>query len=315
MRSLVIVGPTASGKSDLAIALAKKYRTEIISADSRQVFQGMDIGTGKVEGQLDLSKSIEYEYDAISRSMHPFISEGIPHWCIDLVPPTVPFSAAYFQHTALMALRDISSRGLKPIVVGGTGLYIRALTEGLSFPRSTQEAHAEVLKMSYEEALAQLLKLQPDAADYIELKNPRRVFRGLELLLSGHTSLAVMRAHSKSECEFLTLGVELSPELLRERILKRLDARLHAGMCEEVQSLLNLGISAERLDGFGLEYRYVMRYLTGAMSYDAMHEKLYTEICRFAKRQRTWFKKYSSVVWMEPQQLLSEGSRFLNEEL
>ncbi len=326
MKAIVIAGPTACGKSDFAVSLAGYFSGEIVSADSRQVFRFMDLGTGKVKGKLspsyeimccdsgfetaDLQQNISKntglngngtEELKAGLTLNPFISDGIPHWLIDIFEPGQPFSVAQYQRLALCAMKDISRRGKLPFIVGGTGLYIRALTEGLVFPDIfvSDDVRENVRLWDLQRMQSEILKIQSDAGDYIDLKNPRRVARGLELLLSGLPSLADMRKTAPTGFLYLVLGLKYPKAELESRIRLRLDLRLKEGMIAEVEGLLAMGISPQRLYDFGLEYRYLSLFVLGRISYDQMYERLYFEICHFAKRQMTWFNKYSNVVWVD----------------
>lgn len=312
LKVIVITGPTACGKSDIGIRLAQKFNGEIISADSRQIYKKMDIGTGKVIGKTDFSHFVD-----IPPKLYPFISEGINHWLIDILNPSELFSVADFQKYAEAIEKDINKRNKIPFIVGGTGFFIRSLTEGLMFPnvKVSEETKKYVEDMSYEEALAKLSNIQTNAEEFIDIKNPRRVQRALSLLLSGMNNLSEMRMHRKPIAEYLVIGINYEREIINKRILKRLDDRLNHGMVKEIDSLLQNGdVTPERLDDFGLEYRWIGRFITGQMTYEEMHEKLYTEICRFAKRQMTWFKKYCNVIWINDEKQITEMiDKFLKE--
>lgn len=296
LKCVAVAGPTACGKSDVAIRLAAAFGGEIISADSRQVFRGMDIGSGKVSGKIDLSFKTSEDMP-----MCPFVSDGIRHWLIDVAGPCDDFSAADFQRLALMSIRDISSRGRNVFVAGGTGFFLRSLTDGLDFPEISVSAETRdrIRSMSDADALDMLLSMQPDAQDTIDIKNPRRVARALELLMSGMPSLDCLRKKRDLGLDFLTLGITYPQEVLRIRIEDRLERRFKVGMIEEIAGLLKSGVPRERLESFGLEYRWITKFVCGDMAFMDMRDKLFTEICRFAKRQMTWFRKYCNVVWID----------------
>ncbi len=300
MKVIVIAGPTACGKSDLGIEIAHELDTHIISADSRQVYRHMDIGTGKVVGFSDKSKELTASFSGKTYILNPYISEGAPHWLIDIAEPCEDFSVAHFQSLSLTVLSDIVSKGKVPLVVGGTGLYIRALTEGLIFPDIIvpNSVREQINALTLEEKIERLLELDSLAGETIELKNPRRVERALELMMSGLSSVNEMRRKSKLPFTFLVLGLKPPQDEMLRRIKQRLDLRLNEGMIEEVESLLNMGVTKERLEFFGLEYRFVSRYLCGEIAFEEMKESLYYAICHFAKRQITWFNKYSGVIWI-----------------
>ena len=299
MKSIVIAGPTACGKSDLGILLADEFSGEIISADSRQVYRHMNIGTGKVEGQVSNIESDSFKCED-GTLVKPFISEAIKHWLLDITEPMQNFSVADYQKLALAIMRDMVLRDKIPFIVGGTGLYIRSLTEGLVFPDLQVEPKLKerLNSLTLEELQSELLKINQDAYLFLDIKNPRRVQRALELLLSGFL-LEDMKKTKNTGFNFLVLGISYPREEINNRIRLRLESRLKEGMIAEVQNLINEGVSFQRLDSFGLEYRYLSRYIRGSISYDEMQETLYTEICKFAKRQMTWFRKFSNVVWVD----------------
>ncbi|MES2087451.1 MAG: tRNA (adenosine(37)-N6)-dimethylallyltransferase MiaA [Patescibacteria group bacterium] len=282
---IVILGPTATGKSALAVSIAKKNHGEIISADSRQVYTGLNIGTGKITKK---------EMD------------GVPHHLIDVVTPDTRFSVEEFGKLAREKISEIFSRGNLPILCGGTGFYIEAITENISLPRvSPNEVLREKLKTETAETLfAQLLKLDPARAKSIDPKNSRRIIRAIEIAtaIGKVPPLNLNRSDTKVEplYETLKIGLTLPPEKLRKKITIRLFARMDEGMIGEAKSLHQQGISWERMDELGLEYRYLAKYLKGDMTEPEMLKKLETEIWRYAKRQMTWFKRDKSIQWFKP---------------
>jgi len=296
-KAVIVAGPTACGKSDLGIKLANEFCGEIISADSRQIYCFMNLGTGKVEGFLDKSYSVYLEDGKI---LYPFVSEGVSHWLLDILDPKDFFSSADFQRLALKVMSDMVLRNKIPFIVGGTGLYIRSLTEGLVFAdvKIDDSLRKRLNSFSLAELQKELLTIDSNAHLLVDMKNSRRVQRALELMLSGMSSLKEMRKTRETEFDYLALGVSIPREELYRLIRVRLDARLEKGMISEVRDLINMGVTLERLDSFGLEYRYLSRFVAGIISYDEMYERLYIEICKFAKRQMTWFKKYSNIHWI-----------------
>lgn len=280
---IVILGPTASGKTKLAARLAIDRGSEIISADSRQVYRGMDIGTGKDFG--------EYIVDGLT----------VPYHLIDIVDPDYEFSVFDYQVHFSRVFNDISSRGIVPIMVGGTGLYIEAAIEGYRLlevpenPSLRQELEMEDM----EELRNRLVQLRSAVHNTTDLLERKRLVRAIEI--AEYT-----RDHSYPQSHFpsitaLVVGIRWGRSILRERITDRLNARLNAGMIEEVQRLYQSGIGWEKLNFFGLEYRYVGLYLRGLMSYTEMFQKLNTRIHQFAKKQETWFrrmeKKGTTIHW------------------
>ena len=281
---LVILGPTASGKSDLAIKIAQLFNGEIISADSRQIYQGMNIGTGKV--LQDDNKNLE------------FLSSGIRHHLLDIVSPQEYFSVAQYQKLALDAISDILQRDKLPIICGGTGLYISATIEGWQLPKiKPQEVlRQELERLTTQELFQKLKKLAPERAQTIDQNNKRRLVRALEIILSGQT-IAPLKKQPLAYDIFI-VGVKRSNEELKQRIKLRLEQRLAQGMIEEIKKLKDNGVNSRRLEDFGLEYRWVNRYLENKIDFETMKNNLYHDICQYAKRQMTWFKKIPNVHWV-----------------
>ena len=275
---IVILGPTACGKSGLGVTLAKKYGGEIVSADSRQVYRGLDLGTGKIT---------------------PKETEGIPHHLLDVVDPGEPFSVALFQPMAYKAIDGVIEQGKLPLLVGGTGLYVRSVAEGYVFhevpPDLQLRRELEALPI---EALRHRLAARGVELDTDCYNNRPRLVRLLEKSLHGEEPHA--EAERQPRYDVLTLGVSYPRETVCERIDQRLIARLKAGMIEEVVNLRKNGVSDEFLEGLGLEYRYILHYLTGAIpTEEALIEELGRAIKRFAKRQVSWFKKDRDVHWLD----------------
>ena len=264
---ICVLGPTASGKTRYAVALAKETGAEILSADSRQVYRGMDIGTGK-----DLA-----DYD------------GVPYHLIDIVPAGEKYDIFRYQRDFHAAYQDIISRGKPAILCGGSGLYIEAATRGYRLPEVPQnpELRASLEKESDEALIARLasLKTLHNSTDYDTRK---RLIRALEIAIYEQEHPVDRSAYPPLKTRYI--GLDVSREERNARIDARLDARLAAGMVDEVRGLLDSGISAEDLIYYGLEYKFITLYLTGELSYDEMHDRLATAIHQFAKRQMTWFR-------------------------
>ena len=271
---IAVMGTNASGKSGLGIALAARYGGEVVSADSRQVFRGLDLGSGKIT---------------------PEEARGVPHHLIDVCEPGDFFSMADFQRLAYAAIDDILSRGKIPFLVGGTGLYVDAVIDGYELsdiePDLELRAHLETFETP---ALYEMLKEKlPDTE--IDPKNRNRVMRALERLAADDYH---PRRHSP-RYEVLKLGVTWPREVLKERIDERLERRLQQGMIDEVKGLMEQGVSTEFLTKLGLEYRYITEYLLGRWTYEQMLDELSRAIKRFAKRQMTWFRKEENLHWLD----------------
>ena len=297
LKLLVILGPTASGKSDLAISLAKKFNGEIISADSRQVYKGMDIGTGKVPKNKETLINSEFYY-----------SEGIRHHLLDIADPKKDnFSVAEYQELATKAIDDIQKRGKLPILCGGTGLYINATIEGWQLPPSPPNLalREQLEKLSPQELYQKLLELDPLKAQTIDKNNKRRLIRALEILSTNKTIEPLQK--NPPPWNILILGIKKNRQELKELIKKRLLKRLDEGMIEEIKKLKANGVPSKRLEDFGLEYRWINRYLENKISYEEMIESLYHDICQYAKRQMTWirnkiFKIYPRSYWINSEE-------------
>lgn len=291
---LVILGPTASGKTRLAVAAARELDGEIISADSRQVFRRMDIGTGK-----DLA-----EYG------------DTPHHLIDILEPGEEFNLFAFQQLFTQAFSDISARGRLPLLVGGTGLYLDAVLRSyrLAAVAENPALRTELAGLSLEELQARLLLLKPQLHNSTDLLERERLVRAIEIAQGGVTAAApVLPLLTPLVC-----GIRIEREELRRRITARLKERLQNGMIEEVAALLAAGIPPERLDAYGLEYRYVSRYLGGSLNRNDMFQKLNAAIHDFAKKQENWFRRMEkqgvTIVWLDAdsnplEQLLAEYHR------
>ena len=273
---VVVLGTNASGKSGLGIELAIKYGAEIVSADSRQVFRGLDLGSGKVTKEE---------------------MKGVPHYLLDVAEPGDFFSLKEYQELAYKAIDDIMSRGIRPFLVGGTGLYVNAVVDGYELadaPVDT-ELRAKVEAMTLEE-LQELLKLKLGTIpDTLDMRNKRRLERAAEKILQGKP----LNLESIKKYETLCLGVTWEREVLYKRIEERLDRRLAEGMIEEVEGLLDKGVSDDFLYRLGLEYRYILLYLRGRFKdRDEFRAKLFMEIRHLAKEQMTWFRKRKDVHWL-----------------
>ena len=269
---LSIVGPTASGKTALAVQLAAAFRGEVISADSRQVYRGMDIGTGK-----DLQ---EYLVNG----------EIIPFHLIDIVDAGEKYNVFEYQSDFVKAWEDCRQRGVLPVLCGGSGLYVEAVLKGyqlLAVPVN-EELRASLNGLSLAD-LASRLSAYKKLHNTTEIDTPKRAIRAIEIeeyYLTHPKEEKVL-----PEIRSLIVGVDVSREVRRERITARLHERLQHGMVEEVQNLLDSGIAPEDLMYYGLEYKYLTLYLIGRLKYEDMVGQLNVAIHQFAKRQMTWFRK------------------------
>ena len=282
---VAVVGTTASGKSDLGLLLAKHYHGEIVSADSRQIYKGLDLGTGK-ETPEELA--------------------SVPHHLIDILSPNEPYSVADYQRDAYSAIDGILEREALPFLVGGTGLYLRAVTEGYNLTDvPPDETFREEMAGKTKEELLEILKsygkeeTNPSAS-------PRRLIRRLEMLRQGIDD----EIRNKPRYDTLILGMTYPRDILVQRIRERLDRRIELGMVDEVRRLSEEGATDEFLYGLGLEYRYTLLYLRGEFSgFNEYHEKLFTAIRQFSKRQMTWFRKEKNVHWLDVQNDVFEEAK------
>ena len=275
-RMITILGPTASGKTDLATHLAARLNAEIISADSRQVYRGMDIGTGK-----DLA---DYTVEG----------HAIPYHLIDICEPGTKYNLFRYQQDFLDCYEDIRSRGALPILCGGTGLYIEAVLKGYSLSPVPQNPalRTELEGKNLEELTNILVDLKRRNHSVMHNKTDvdscQRAIRAIEIETYNLTNPTEER-----QCppiDSLIIGVDLEREARREKITHRLKTRLEGGMVDEIDGLLKRGIPAEDLIYYGLEYKFVTEYLIGKLSYDDMFQQLEIAIHQFAKRQMTWFR-------------------------
>lgn len=271
-----IVGPTASGKSDLAVILAKQFKGQVISTDSRQVYTGLNIGSGKISKKEMM---------------------GVPHHLLDVVSPKKVFTVADFKREADQKISEIIARGHTPILCGGTGFYIDAVTKNIILPDVPPDNKFRIKahKSKIETLQKTLFKLDPKRYKTIDIQNKVRLIRAIEI---SKALGSVPKVKSKPLYDVLTIGILWDPEILKKRISLRLHKRLKAGMINEVKKLHAGGVSWKRLESLGLEYRFVAQFLQKKITKTEMIERLQFEIWHYAKRQMTWFQKDKSIVWV-----------------
>lgn len=276
---IAVVGPTASGKTNLSVEIARRFNGEIISADSRQVYTGLDIGTGKVT----------------SREMR-----GVPHHLLDVASPKRTMSVVQYERLATRAIRDILKRGKVPIICGGTGLYIDAVLTTASFPEvpPNPKLRKELEKLAPEKLFEKLEMLDPARAENIDAKNPHRLIRAIEIA----TALGKVPVRTPATARYSTLyiGLTLPKEELDARITARLLARMRRGMAAEARRLHAQGLSWKRMGSLGLEYRSLAQFLQNKISKNDMLRDLETAIKNYAKRQMVWFKRNKDIKWFSP---------------
>lgn len=298
---ICVVGPTASGKSELAVDLAKKYNGEIISADSRQIYRGMNIGSGKVEGKWNRKV---------------YVYKSIPHYLIDEASPRVQYSAARFQKLARATIADIIKRGKMPIICGGTGHWIDAVVFENDFPTVKPDSSIRQMlsHLTTQEMFEMLKKLDPRRAMEIDKNNPHRLIRALEIVittgkpipkLSGKLEQSINERQTFNDYKILWLGLNPSMETLEKNIAKRLKVRLKLGMIKEVTQLHKPskqngeGLSWKKLEGFGLEYKYCALFIQNKIPMEDLEKGVLIASRQYAKRQLTWWKRNPAINWAE----------------
>lgn len=274
---IIILGQTATGKTGLAIELARQFKGEIVSADSRQVYRGMDIGTGK----------------ATKKEMR-----GIPHHLLDVVSPRTKFSVAGFQKKAYQAIDGIIKKEKTPFLVGGSAFYLYSVIDGWNFPKMKKN---ELLRRSLgrkplEELLEILKRFDSERAKTVDQKNKRRVIRAIEI---AKTLGKVPEITKNQRYNCLILGIKKNKEELKKLIYKRLLKRMRQGMAAEVNNLKKSGLSWKRLESFGLEYKWIARYSQGQIKKEQMLKWLERDIKNFSKKQMLWFKKDNRIKWID----------------
>ena len=307
---LVILGPTASGKSALAVALARTFNGEVISADSRQVYKEMDLGTGKIT----------------KKEMR-----GVRHHLLDVTLPKKKFDVVQWKEIADKAITDITRRDKLPIVCGGTGLYIKALTENITYPDVPPDwkLRKKLEKKSVRELFAMLEKLDPQRAKTIDPDNPRRLMRAIEIAIqrgkapishfpaiAGEWDICniqngnVLRETSVPRYDVLIIGIKKSYDELKKEIARRLVERIRKGMVAEARKLHQQGVSWKRMEEIGLEYKYLALHLQGKLTKKEMAEALNAKSWQYARRQMTWFRKTKNVRWIGT---LKEAEKLVRE--
>jgi len=275
---IVILGQTSTGKSDFAVEIAKQINGEIVSADSRQVYKGMDLGTGKITKKEML---------------------GVPHHLLDITSPKKYFSVSNFQRIANKKIKEILKENKIPIICGGTGFYIDAITNGNVFPEvpPNTKLREKLSKYTAEKLFEILKELDKDRAKNIDKNNPVRLIRAIEI---AKALGSVPKIKTIEDFDVLKIGLNLPSEILKKRISVRIINRIKKGMIKEVQNLHNNGLSWKKMESFGLEYKYISLYLQNKLTKSEMIDKINTETWHYAKRQKTWFKRDQNTIWINP---------------
>ena len=302
---IAVVGPTASGKSNLAQELALKLNGEVLSADSMQVYRGMEIGTAKIKPE----------------------ERKVPHWGIDLINPGEPYSAALFQEYARRVISALDKEGKRTILAGGTGLYVRAALDDYDFPEGEQidnpirDKYTAYAQEFGNQALWNLLnEIDAESASVIHPNNVRRVVRAFELLSEGKT-YAQQKENLSSISQLIPaifIGLKVSPDLLNERINRRVDSMIRDGLVDEVKSLLSQGFREGVTAPQAIGYKEIVQALEGECTLEEAIDAIKTASRRYAKRQRTWFNKDKRIQWIDidntsSESLLNEALEVINE--
>jgi len=277
---IVVLGQTSTGKSDFAVEIAKHINGEIISADSRQVYKGMDLGTGKITKKEMMR---------------------IPHHLLDVKSPKKVFSVNEFQKLSNKKIKEILKKEKVPIICGGTGFYIDTLINGNIFPEvpPNKELRDTLSKKTAPELFEILKNLDKNRAENIDVRNGVRLIRAIEIA-ETLGNVPDIKTSDKTDFEFIKIGLTIPDEILKEMIKKRMLLRIKKGMIKEIENLHANGISWKRMNDLGLEYRYVSQYIQKKITKEEMIQKLNTEIWHFAKRQKTWFKRDKNIIWINP---------------
>jgi tRNA dimethylallyltransferase len=272
---VVVIGPTASGKSSLAVKIARKFNGEIVSADSRQIYRGMDIGTAK-----------------------PPISQGIPHHLIDIKNPNEDYSAGQYKKDAIRAINEIIEQEKLPILVGGTGLYVSVVINNWEIPKIKENKKLrkklgkEIKEKGLDFVFRKLIKIDPEAAYIVDPKNPRRVIRALEIAFVSGKKFSQQRKIGKPLYDVLEIGINPPTEILNKRIVERIKKMIRDGLVDEVKKLTKkYGYRCKAFDAIG--YREIIDYLKKRVTLDEAMNQMDKNTRRYAKRQIIWFKKYN----------------------
>ena len=293
-RVIIILGQTATGKSNLAVKIAKKIKGEIISADSRQIYKGLDIGTGKITPNERVLRT------GRAKKEYVFTHKNIPHYLIDVANPKYKFTVAEYQKQAISAMADIVKRGKTPIVCGGTGFYIDAITKGTIFPevppneklRKTLYSKSAIALFEY------LKKIDPERAKTIDAKNKVRLVRAIEIA-KALGKIPPLRQDLRGKYKFIKIGLYLPADKLQKKVEKRVKQMFKDGLLNEIKKLKRLarlggaGVSDKRLKEFGFEYD------------NPTPEKVIKETIKYAKRQMTWFKRDPKIKWIDASKKVS----------
>lgn len=278
---IVVLGPTSSGKSDLAVLLAEKFNGEVVSADSRQIYKGLDIGSGKIT-KTEM--------------------RDIPHHLLDVANPKKRFSIAEYQKLATDKISEIFQRGKNPILCGGTGFYIQSIVDGIIIPEVSpnESLRKELSSKSTEELFSILQNLAPQRASEIDAKNPVRLLRAIEIAKATGEIQPLQK--NTPPYHVIQIGLTVDKEDLKKNISERFEKRIRIGMIEEATQLHKNGLTWKRMRELGLEYRTLADFLTNKITKEEMRETIIKESLDYVKRQMTWFKRDERISWFTPTQ-------------
>lgn len=298
---LAIVGPTASGKTSLGIGIAKQFHGEIISVDSRQIYRGMNVGTAKPEGEW-IETEIEKggSIDQLFGARKTFLVESIPHWGIDLVDPDTSYSVAEFKAYAQTKIQEMVSRGHLPILVGGTGFWLKTIIDNLDLTQTPADLslRAQLEARTLGDLFHEYKQLDPAGAELIDKQNKRRLVRALEVTKLTGKPFSEQQTAGESLYDVLQIGLSVPREVLNERIDTRVDEMIARGLIDEVRSLKDrYGCEVESMTGIG--YRQICRFLSAEQKLSEAIDEVKNDTRHYAKRQMTWFKRDGRIVWIE----------------
>lgn len=312
-KAVAIIGPTASGKSDIALKLAKKYKGEIISADSRTIYREMNIGTAKPPQDTREDEVHESIQDLFGGKK--YVVDGIVHWGFDLVSPDESYDVHTYAGYAKEKIEDIIARGKLPIIAGGSGFYAKAIIDNPQYPENTvnQELRSQLDEMSLEEMCIYLQNIDGDAYESIDIQNPVRVKRAVEIIETSGKPWAEQEVENETYLNVLQIGINREREELYDRINARVDKMVAEGLVDEVRELKEkYGDDAPAMTGIG--YRQIIKFLNGEMKLRDAIEELKRDTRHLAKRQLTWFKRDERIQWLDSfEEIELRVENFLNE--
>ena len=304
---LTVVGPTSSGKSELAVQLALNFKGEVISADSRQVYKGLNISSSKVPGKWERRGRRRF-----------FVYKGVLHHMIDLVSPRKQYTAGQYKKRAKRSIDDIFGRGRLPIIAGGTGFYIDALVHDLELPKvkPNKRLRKELEKLTTDQLVHRLRALDPRRAKEIDIKNRRRLVRAIEVVVMTNSQVKPLEhSHDDDPYDVLIIGIKLHEDELKRRISEVVENRIRDGVVDEVRRTHKRGVSWNRIHNLGLEYRCIADHLNGKLTLDEMEALMKKEYWNYAKRQVTWFKRDPNIIWLDtPEKAFPIVQDFLGRE-